>query len=57
MKTCKATGIDDIAMELIQNVSTELQDKLFKLVNDIYNTGEILKDFEESFIIHIPKKG
>jgi hypothetical protein len=35
MKTYKATGIDDIAMELIQNASTELQNELFKLVNDI----------------------
>ncbi|VVC29974.1 Endonuclease/exonuclease/phosphatase,Reverse transcriptase domain [Cinara cedri] len=31
MKTGKAAGTDDIAMELIQNASTELQDELFKL--------------------------
>ncbi|KAL4141626.1 hypothetical protein QTP88_004234 [Uroleucon formosanum] len=56
MKTGKATGTDDIAMELIQNASTELQDELFKLVNDIYTIGEIPKDFKESIIIPIPKK-
>jgi len=39
IKTGKAAGTDDIAMELIQNVSTELQEELFKLVNDIYTTG------------------
>jgi hypothetical protein len=33
MKTCKAAGIDDISMELIQHLSTELQDELFKLMN------------------------
>jgi len=44
MKTGKAAGTDDIAMELIQNASTELQDELFILVNDLYTTGEIPKD-------------
>ena len=56
MKTGKAAGIDNIAMELIQNASKELQDELFKLVNDIYTTGEIPKDFKESIIVPIPKK-
>jgi hypothetical protein len=56
MKICKAADIDDLAIELIQNENTELQDELFKLVNDIYTTGEILKDFKESIIIPIPKK-
>lgn len=56
MKTGKAAGTDDIGMELIQNESTELQDELFILVNDVYTTGEISKDFTESIIIHIPKK-
>jgi hypothetical protein len=54
MKTCEAAGIDDIAMKLIKNASTELQYELFKLVNDIYITGEIPKDFKESIIISIP---
>lgn len=36
MKTYKAIGVDDIAIELIRNSSTEIQDKLFKLVNDKY---------------------
>jgi len=48
MNTGKAAGTDDIAMELIQNENTELQNKLFKLVNDIYTAGEIPKDFKES---------
>lgn len=56
MKTCKAAGKDDISMELIQNVSIELQEELFKLVNEIYTTGKISKDFKESIIIPIPKK-
>jgi|UniRef100_A0A2S2QUQ4 hypothetical protein len=43
-------------MKLIQNESTELQDELFKLVNDIYTTEEFPKDFKESIIIPIPKK-
>lgn len=56
MKTGKAAGTDGIAMELIQNASTELQYELFKLVNDIFTTGEIPKDFKESIIVPIPKK-
>ncbi|VVC27978.1 Hypothetical protein CINCED_3A005383 [Cinara cedri] len=44
----KLTGIDDISMELIQNVSTEIQNELFKLVNDIYTTEEITEDFIKS---------
>jgi hypothetical protein len=56
MKTCKAAVIDDIAMELIRNVCTEIQDEIFKLVNDMYTMEEIHKDFKESIIIPITKK-
>lgn len=56
MKICKADGIENIAIELIQKASTELQDELFKLVNNIYALGEIPEDFKEIIIISISKK-
>jgi len=55
MKTCKTAGIADIAKEHIQDSSTELWDKLFKLVNkkfklNIYiHYGKDPKRFQETF--------
>lgn len=45
MKTCKVASIDNIAMEHIQNVNTDLQNELIKLKNDIYIMGEFPEDF------------
>lgn len=56
MKTRKTPGIDNITMELIQNASVQIQDKLFNLVNCIYTTEDILEDFKKNIIILIPKK-
>jgi hypothetical protein len=55
MKTCKAAGINNITMALIQNASTELHDGLFKLLIDTYTMGEIPQDFKERIIKSIPK--
>lgn len=55
MKTRKAPG-DNVSTELIQNAGTKIQNQLFKLVNDIYITGEIPEDFKKNIIITLPKK-
>jgi hypothetical protein len=40
MKTKKASGVDNISTELIQNAGTKIQNELFNLVYKIYITGE-----------------
>ena len=56
MKKGKAAGPDDVPIELI----TVLQDigvmEVTKLLNIIYNTGEIPHDLTKSLFIAIPKK-
>jgi hypothetical protein len=49
-KTRKSPGVDNISTELIQNAGTKIQNELFKLVNDIYITGEIPEDFKKNII-------
>ncbi|KAL4149828.1 hypothetical protein QTP88_003684 [Uroleucon formosanum] len=56
MKTRKSPGVDNISTELIQNAGKKIQNELFKLVNDIYITGEIPEDFKKNIIITLPKK-
>lgn len=46
MKTRKTSDVKDITSELIQNANPKIQDELFKLVNNIYITGEITKDLK-----------
>jgi len=50
MKTRKASGVDNITSELIQNAGTKIHNELFKLVNNIYITGEIREGFKENII-------
>lgn len=53
----KATGIDEIPAEMLKCMNESTKDKMFKIVNDCYETGEIPKDFVQSKCITIPKKG
>jgi len=50
MKTRKAPGVDNVSTELIQNAGTKIQNKLLKLVNDIYITGEIPEDLKKTLL-------
>lgn len=47
MKTRKAPGVDNVSAELIQNAGIKIQSELFKLVNDIYITGEVPEDLKK----------
>jgi uncharacterized protein YuzB (UPF0349 family) len=55
-KTRKSPGVDNISTELIQNAGTKIQNELFKLVNDIYITGEIPEDLKKNIIVTLSKK-
>lgn len=35
-KTRKASGVDNVSKELIQNAGTKIHNELFKLINDMY---------------------
>lgn len=54
IKTRKVAGIDGIQAELWKD--EQIYNELFKLVNDIYNTGNLPLDFVKYNIISIPKK-
>ena len=51
----KATGVDDIPAEFIQCCGQEGIAILTSIINKIYETGELTKDFLTSIFIPIPK--
>lgn len=56
MKTGKATGPDEIPIELIKLFDEDVIDILLDLFNNIYETGEIPKQWLLSTFVLIPKK-
>ena len=56
MKSNKATGSDGISAEMIQSLDELGVDTITKLINDIYDTGEIPEDLTKSIFIALPKK-
>ena len=56
MKNNKATGPDEIAAEMIQSLDELGIDVITKLINEIYDTGEIPEDLTKSIFIALPKK-
>ena len=56
MKKNKATGPDGIAAEMIQSLDELGVDVFTKLINKIYDTGEIPEDLTKSIFIALPKK-
>lgn len=54
MKRNKALGVDNIPIELIENSRETVNEELFKLVMEIYESGVIPEDFQKSIIIPIP---
>ena len=51
----KACGSDNIPAELLQCLEGEGLDILTKLINKIYNSGQIPQDFRDSLFVPIPK--
>jgi len=56
MRRNKAPGVDNILIELIQNSGETVEEKLFKLVKEVYESGVISEDFQKSIVIPIPKE-
>ena len=56
MSRNKATGIDDVPVELLDALGDAALTKLFCLVSSMYETGEVPSDFQKNIIIPIPKK-
>ncbi|CAF1377520.1 unnamed protein product [Adineta ricciae] len=56
MKMNKATGPDGISVEMIQCLDEIGVDVMTKLVNKIYDTGDIPEDLTKSIFIALPKK-
>ena len=56
MKTGKATGPDMISTKMIQALEGIALDAITKMLNTIYDTGEIPKEMLQSIFIVLPKK-
>ncbi|CAF1635495.1 unnamed protein product, partial [Adineta ricciae] len=56
MKTNKATGPDGISIEMIHCLDELGVKVMTKLINKIYDTGEIPEDLTKSIFIALPKK-
>ncbi|KAL1447191.1 hypothetical protein WDU94_013942 [Cyamophila willieti] len=56
LKDKKAPGIDEIPAELIKQAGNGVQECLFTLIHQIYETGEMPTDFTQCKITVIPKK-
>jgi hypothetical protein len=56
IKNNKATGSDGIAAEMIRSLDELGVDVFTKLINNIYDTGEIPEDLTKSIFIALPKK-
>ena len=56
MKNNNAVGTDEIAVELIKSIGDFGIEKLTKMLNDIYESGNIPADLSRSIFIALPKK-
>ena len=56
MKSNKAGGPDQIPVEMIKKGDSTLIDKVVKIVQNFFETGQINQDFVRSEIITLPKK-
>jgi hypothetical protein len=45
-------GIDQILAELIQAVCNTLSSEIHKLINSIWNKGELSQQWKKSMIVH-----
>uniref|UniRef100_A0A8D8RFD8 Craniofacial development protein 2 n=1 Tax=Cacopsylla melanoneura TaxID=428564 RepID=A0A8D8RFD8_9HEMI len=56
LKPKKACGKDQIPAELIKALDNEIKDLMFSMLQEMYETGIIPNDFQESEMVIIPKK-
>jgi hypothetical protein len=57
LKRHKSPGIDQIPAELIKAVGGTIRSEIHKLINSIWNKGELPEQWKESIIVPIYKKG
>ncbi|XP_023213215.1 uncharacterized protein LOC111616005 [Centruroides sculpturatus] len=56
MRKGKAPGADQIPVELIMALGENTKNDLYRLINEMYITGQVPKDFEKIIMVLIPKK-
>uniref|UniRef100_A0A8D8TI87 Craniofacial development protein 2 n=1 Tax=Cacopsylla melanoneura TaxID=428564 RepID=A0A8D8TI87_9HEMI len=56
LKPKKACGKDQIPAELIKALDNEIKDLMFSMLQEMYETGIVPNDFQESEMVIIPKK-
>ena len=56
LKIGRAIGVDEPNADLWEEAGEKVHDKLFKVIKDIYNSGNLPLDFVKCLIIPIPKK-
>ena len=56
MKRGKANGDDEVAVEMVEAIIAWGSDVVVKIANNIFDTGQILTEFEVSTILTIRKK-
>ena len=56
MKTMKATGLDEISVEIMKVLDDFSHGELTELCNYIYNIGHIPDDLKKSVLITLPQK-
>lgn len=56
LKNNKTPGIDGIPSEVIKSLHQDTLDKIFSMMQDMYNMGEIPSSFTKTQIVTIPKK-
>ncbi|KAF2883703.1 hypothetical protein ILUMI_22471 [Ignelater luminosus] len=56
MKNGKATGPDELPVEIIKLIEDQNLQPLLDLFNDIYKTGEIPRELLKSTFVTLPKK-
>lgn len=55
-KNNKASGIDEIPVELIKNGGQVTKTKLYEICNEIYQKGVMINDCKHGLVVTLPKK-
>ncbi|KAI5741951.1 hypothetical protein M8J77_001464 [Diaphorina citri] len=56
LKGKKACGKDQIPAELIKHLDEEMRNLMFLFIKEVYESGNVPQDFQESDMVIIPKK-
>lgn len=56
LKNKKAPGIDEIPAELLKDCGENNKKIIYELIQKIYETGQVIRDFTKCITVPIPKK-